>query len=88
MVGMSSYYDFEKKDRRFEVYYTNLIINYKTTDCWGSGKIKTYGNDMPYTIQNDRVITGIYSSYNRYSKDRVWYVHTCKIVRCNGCCYP
>ena len=80
MVGMKSYHDNGREDRRFKFFYAKIDTNnWELNNCkWN--KMNDWDNKMDYKLTGDQVFAGIKSTHDNGREDREWHAYVCNLV--------
>ena len=80
MVGMKSYHDNGREDRRFTFFYTKIDTKkWELNNCkWK--KMNDWDKKMDYKLTGDQVFAGIKSTHDNGREDRKWHAYICDLV--------
>ena len=80
MVGMQSYHDNVKADRRFTFFYTTIDTTYWRLNNCKWNKMNNWDDPMDYKLTDDQVFSGIKSTHNNGREDREWHACVCDLI--------
>jgi hypothetical protein len=79
MVGMRSYHDNFREDRRYDVYYS-CSRKWTLTYCSGWQWLNNWDGGVKRVLESKQVITGLYSYHDNNKEDRRFAIMVCELV--------
>ena len=80
MVGMRSYHNDRREDRRFQIMWT-ASKNWDLVDCGPHIELNKWREDINYPLYGNQVIAALYSTHSNEYEDRIWIIGFCKLEK-------
>jgi len=80
MVGMQSYHDNNREDRRFHIMWTKSKY-WDLVECTDHKQLNTWREDINYQLYGNQVIAALSSYHENDYEDRIWYITICKLEK-------